>query len=133
MPGADYGDWGQTSAPVRKRLEEYCLRPLCGHIHWAHGTMWWAATNTATVSHTEGACGVRNCPCSKFAESVPISEDDVMDMALLLKPERVTLASLGIGDAESMQCRTTVMKTVADISIERRCGKGVGHAGDHAW
>jgi len=48
---SDFGDWGNTDSGKRKELEQYCLRPLCGHIRWAHGTMWWAATTVTTVGY----------------------------------------------------------------------------------
>lgn len=134
MP-SDFGDWGNTDSGKRKELEQYCLRPLCGHIRWAHGTMWWAATNHAAVAHTAGACSVKSCSCETFTDNVPLSQDDVMDMAALLGDDdkKITLEGIGIGDLASLQCRAWVTRHIGGEAINRRCGKELGHKSDHDW
>lgn len=131
MP-ADFGDWGNTAAGTRRTLEESCADLLCGHIRWAHGTMWWAATNLSTVTYTVGSCTVRSCGCREFRAAPPITDDEVIDLAEMLKPKGLTLKALGI-DLGDITCTVMVTRYLSEGDVTNRCIKDQGHNGDHTW
>jgi len=132
MASADFGDWGKTEESVRRDLERSCADPLCGHIKWAHGVMWWAATNVASVTWKDGGCTARPCRCTQFRITPPITEDEVIDLAEALKPDRVTLKDLGI-ESSDLSCRVMVTRWIAEGEVSRKCIKDQGHRGDHTW
>jgi hypothetical protein len=120
-------EWGSTSDSDRKKYERRCLIPTCRHVYYRHGRTK-HGYNNVLIGHEEGPCEL--CKCPKFAEVPPITEDEVVDLHEMLKPEGLTLSALGIEPFGS-PCPVTIGKWVGVTRVAGHCTKDRGHAGEH--
>lgn len=120
-------DWFQTPSDERKRLQEVCQQPRCGHQRYQHGeTHQQRQATWRWIEHTPGTC--RICKCDAFADPNAITKDEVLDIhESLAQPWH--LADIGITGVE---CHIVITRFLGEgRTIDLACGLGLGHAGSH--